>query len=84
MSALLLSCDNASSIESDAKRLAELQKRALNLVGKASKGDVSVLTESAKISAEASALTKELEEKYKNNPEDAKKFSEAYLKEMSN
>lgn len=76
----LTGCGNGS-IESDAKKVAELQCKALKLVQKASSGDFSVIEESAKLTSEASALASEMEGKY-NSDSDKQKFGEALLKEM--
>jgi ribosomal protein L17 len=59
---VLSSC--GSSIESDAKKAAELQCEAEKLMEKASSGDLSVMEESKELASEAEALSKELEEKY--------------------
>ncbi len=79
---ILTSC-GGGSIESDAKKVAELQCKALKLMQKATSGDMSVIEESTKLSSEADALYKELEDKYTSDY-DKKKFAAALLKEMGN
>jgi hypothetical protein len=80
--ALLTSC-GGNSIESDAKKVAELQCKAQQLALKAASGDMSILEESTKLSTEAAALVDEMENKY-SSESDKQKFGEAILKEMSN
>jgi hypothetical protein len=80
--ALLTSC-GGNSIESDAKKVAELQCKAQQLALKAASGDMSILEESTKLSTEAAALVGEMENKY-SSESDKQKFGEAILKEMSN
>ena len=79
---LLISC-GGSSIESDAKKVAELQCKAQKLMQKATSGDMSVIEERTKLTSEAAALSKEIEAKYTSDS-DKKKFAEALLKEMGN
>ncbi len=81
-SLFLTSC-GGSSIESDAKRVAELQCKAQKLMQKATSGDMSVIEESTKLTSEAATLSKEIEGKYTSDS-DKKKFAEALLKEMGN
>jgi hypothetical protein len=81
-SVMLTSCSN-SSIESDAKRVAELQCRAQKLMQNATSGDMSVIEESNKLTAEALALSKEIEGKYTSDS-DKEEFEKAMLKEMGN
>ena len=81
-STILTSC-GGGSIESDAKKVAELQCKAQQLVQKATSGDMSVMEESTKLTSEAAALSKEMEGKYTSDS-DKKKFAEALLKEMGN
>lgn len=72
-----------SSIERDAKKVAELQCEAEKLMQKALSGDQSVMEESKELASEAEALSQELEEKY-TLESDREKFTEAFLKEMGN
>jgi uncharacterized protein YcfL len=79
---LLVSC-GSGSIESDAKKVAELQCEAQKLMLKATSGDMSVMEESTKLGTKAATLSNELEGKYTSDS-DKKKFAEALLKEMGN
>lgn len=72
-----------NSIESDAKKIADLQCKAQTLMQKATTGDMSVMAESTKLATEATTLLKEMEEKYTSDS-DKKKLAEAVLKEMAN
>jgi hypothetical protein len=82
---ILTSC-GGNSIESDAKKCAELmckaQKLATEGLAKAATGDMSVVTESTKIAAEAKALGEEMQGKYKD-ADDYQKFNAAYLKALA-
>ncbi len=53
-----------SSIEQDAKRIADLQCRSIKLMQKASSGDMGLMQESAELSTQASALMRQVESKY--------------------
>ena len=77
----LLSCGK-SSIESDAKKVAELQCKAQKLMQEAASGDASILEESTKIGIEASELSKEMEGKYTSDS-DREEFGKALLNAMS-
>lgn len=79
---ILTSC-NGSSIESDAKKVAELQCKAQKLMDKVASGDMSVMEESTKLAIEAEELLEEMEGKYTSDS-DQLKFEEALLKEMGN
>jgi len=79
-SVILTSC-GGGSIESDAKKVADLQCKAQQLMKKATSGDMSVITESTKLMSDAAALSKEMEGKYTSDS-DKKKFAEALLKAM--
>lgn len=81
-STILTSC-GGGSIESDAKKVAELQCKAQKLMQKATSGDMSVMEESTKLTSEAATLSKQMEGKYTSDS-DKKKFAEALLKEMDN
>ena len=81
-SVILTSC-GGGSIQSDAKKVAELQCKAQKLMQKATSGDMSVMEESTKLASEAATLSKEMEGKYTSDS-DKKKFAEALLKEMGN
>jgi hypothetical protein len=81
-SAILSSC-GGGSIESDAKKVAELQCEAQKLIQEATLGDMSVIEESNKLASEAADLSKELEGKYTSDS-DKQKFAEALMKEMGN
>lgn len=82
LTTFLSSC-GGNSIESDAKKVAELQCKAQQLALKAASGDMSILEESTKLSTEAAALASEMENKYTSDS-DKQKFGEALLKEMGN
>ena len=75
-SLLLASC-GGNSVESDAKKAADIYCKAQSIARKAQSGDASALEESSKLSIEAANLTKELQNKY-SSPEDAQRFSAAY------
>jgi predicted small secreted protein len=81
---ILTSC-GGNSIESDAKKLAELMCKAQKLYtegsAKAETGDMSAFKESAKIAYEAEAFANEMQGKYKDAA-DYQKFTTAYLKAM--
>ena len=78
-SIILTSC--GGSIDSDAKKVADLQCKYQKLMQKASSGDMSVLSENTKFAAEVAELTKEMEGKYTSSA-DKEKFSIALLKAM--
>ncbi len=84
-SVILTSC-GGGSIQSDAKKVAELECKAQKLMQKATSYDtydMSVMEESTKLASEAANLSKEMEGKYTSDS-DKKKFAEALLKEMGN
>lgn len=81
-SSILPGCDG-SSIESDAKKVAELQCKAQKIMEKASAGDLSAIGESNQLVSESEALLKEMEEKYPNES-DREKLAVAVSKEMGN
>lgn len=70
-----------SSVESDAKKLAELQCKAQKLAQKAASGDMSVMNESTQLAAEAATVKAEIEGKYTTAEEKAE-LAKAYLKAM--
>lgn len=80
ISLLMASC-GGGSIESDAKKLADLQCKAQKLIEKSADGDMGVIEESTKLTQEAAELTRELEGKYSSDS-DKKKLAEALLKAM--
>jgi hypothetical protein len=80
--AIIISC-GGSSVESDAKKVAELQCKSEKILQKATSVDISIMEESAKLASEAASLSKKMERKYTSDS-DKKKFAEALLKEMSN
>jgi hypothetical protein len=80
---LLITSCGSSAVESDAKKVADLQCRAQKLAQQAMSGDMSVLEESTKLTAEATALANELKGKYESES-DRKKFAEAYAAELKN
>jgi len=85
VSLLLTSC-GGNSIESDAKKYAELmckaQKLATEGAAKAATGDMSAMTESTKLMTKAASLATEMQGKYKD-ASDYQKFSAAYLKALA-
>lgn len=80
-SVIITSC-GGSSIESDAKKVAELQCKAQELMQKAASGDMSLMEESTKLTSEAATLSNEMEGKYTSDA-DKQKFAEALLREIS-
>lgn len=78
---LLSSC--GSSVESDAKKLAELQCKSMKMSEKIQSGemDASNATESMSFALEASELAEELEGKYTTD-EEKKEFEKAVMKAM--
>ena len=84
VSVIMTSC-GGNSIESDAKKYAELMCKAQKLVAegsaKAAAGDMSAITESTKLVSEAGSLAQEMQGKY-NDAADYQKFTDAYLKAM--
>lgn len=83
--ATLTSC-GGDSIESDAKKVADLtckaQKMAAEAAEKAASGDMSAFTESTEIATEAASLAAEMQGKY-NDASDYQKFNAAYLKALA-
>ena len=79
---ILTSC-GGDSIQSDAKKVADLQCKAQKLAQKATTGDMSVIAESNKFASEANALSRKMKEKYSSESE-KQRFAEALLKEMGN
>lgn len=81
----LVSC-GGNSIESDAKKTADLackaQKLATEGAVKAASGDMSALTESTELATEAASLAIEMQDKYKD-ASDYLKFSAAYMKALA-
>jgi F0F1-type ATP synthase membrane subunit b/b' len=63
VSIIFTSC-GGNSIESDAKKVADLLCKAQKLTEKAASGDASVSEESTKLANEAQTLQKQLKEKY--------------------
>ena len=78
-SVILTSC--GSSIESDAKKVAELQCKAQKIMQEAASGDIALTEKSSKLLFEAAALSNEMIGKYTSDT-DKQKFAEAVLKEM--
>ena len=82
---ILASC-GGNSIESDAKKYAELmckvQKMATEGAAKAASGDMSGIAESTQLATEAAALAQEMQGKYKD-ASDYQQFTVAYLKAMN-
>ena len=82
-SLILSSCNDGGSIESDAKKLANLQCKAQKLGEKLTSGDMSVMEEITKLETEAESLAKELEKKY-SSADEQEKFIKAVYSEMNN
>ena len=76
-----LSC--GSSIESDARKVADLQCEARELAKKILSGDQSAAEEAQKLSAEALRLTSELQQKY-SSVEDRQKLTQALIDAAAN
>ena len=80
----LISCGD-SGIEQDAKNYAEAMCRANRIASEASvraaSGDMSAISESTRLAAEAATIAKEMKNKY-NDASDSKKFYDAYLNAM--
>lgn len=81
VSSIISSC-GGNSIESDAKKYAELVCKAQKLATKTATGDMSAMSESTKLMTEAASLSKEMQGKYKD-ASDYQKFSVAYLKALA-
>lgn len=80
--AILTSCGD-NSIESDAKKVADLVCKAQKMATEgAASGDMSALTESTELSTEAASLASEMQAKY-TDASDYQKFNEAYLKAVA-
>ena len=83
-SVILTSC-GGNSVESDAKKYAELdckaQKWAIEGAAKAAAGNMSAITESTKLASEAATIAQEMQGKYKDAA-DYQKFTAAYSKAM--
>ncbi len=77
---VLTSC-GGNSIESDAKKYADIQCKVQKLMEKAGSGDMSVIEESTKLALEAEVLSDEMEGKYTSEA-DQEKFGNALLKAM--
>lgn len=79
---ILFSNCGGSSIESDAKKVAEIFCDAQELAQKAATGDMSALEESNKLTLRAEALQRDLRGKY-SSPEENQKFLEVLNREMA-
>ena len=79
---VITSCSN-NSVESDAKKLAGITCKSQKLVTRAASGDMSVIQESTKLSAEVISLSNELKGKYTSDSE-KEAFAKAYLNELKN
>ncbi|NUN08232.1 MAG: hypothetical protein HUU54_03560 [Ignavibacteriaceae bacterium] len=80
---VLLFAGCRDSIESDAKKAAELHCEAMALMKKAAAGDISSLDEAKKLSEKSEKLMQELKGKY-TSLEDTKKFLSAYTEAIKN
>lgn len=79
ISIAITSC--GSSIESDAKKVAELKCKAEKSMSGVLTGDLSLISESKKLAEEAKTVSEEMEGKYKSH-EDAEKFAKALADAM--
>jgi hypothetical protein len=79
---ILISC-GSNSIDSDAKRVAELQCKSQQLMLKAASGDMDIVAENNNLMIELAELAEEMEGKYSSDS-DKEKFSKALMKEMLN
>lgn len=75
---ILISC-NKNYIEKDAKKIANLQCEAQQLMQKVESGNIYLIDESAKLANEVANLSKEMKKKYTTDYE-KQQFSAAYLK----
>lgn len=73
---VIISCN---SIESDARRVAEINCKIQKLIHKSQAGDISAISEGSKLANEEAALVKEMEVKYTTD-KDKQKYAEALLK----
>jgi len=80
-SATLTSC--GGGIESDAKKMADLQCKILQLQKELSSGDESVMEEGKGLGSEMIELTTEMKDKYTSDS-DQKDFDKAFRKELKN
>lgn len=78
----LTSC-GGNSMESDAKKMAEIQCEAMGLMEKAMAGDETAMAEGEALGKKAETLAKELEEKYSTDELKAE-FKAAMEKEFEN
>lgn len=77
---ILISCSSNSDINNDAKRAGELFCRATKL---AQSGSSVSISESTRLTQEATELYEKLSRKYTNS-DDAQKFLQSYNKAISN
>lgn len=78
----LTSC-GGNSMESDAKKMAELQCKAMELMEKVMEGDEAAMADSEKFGKEAQDFAKEIEAKYTSEA-DQEAFGKAFAKEFEN
>ena len=78
----LTSC-GGSSIDSDAKKMADLQCKAMTSMEKAMDGDEDAMAESQKYGKDAKELAQEIEGKYTEKA-DQEAFAKAFAKELEN
>jgi len=81
-SVMITSCGGSSSIEKDAKKVAEVLCEAQQLMSKAST-NAKYMDEAMKLTSKATALTEEMKGKYTSESE-KKEFAKALIKEMGN
>jgi hypothetical protein len=72
-----------NDLEDDAKKLAQLQCQATRIASNSTAGDMSVVSESVRLTAEASKLTRNMQKKY-NGTQDMIRFTEIYNRELVN
>ncbi|MBG0780793.1 MAG: hypothetical protein H0S84_00835 [Bacteroidales bacterium] len=81
-SVMITSCGGSSSVERDAKKVAEVLCEEQQLMSKASTSN-EYKADAMNLAAKAAALQEEMESKYTSESE-KKEFAKALLKEMGN
>ena len=81
ITSLILTSCGGGSIESDAKKIANLACKTIALGEKVASGDASAAEELEKVEAEGKSLSEELEKKY-STKEEKEKFEKAVMEEM--
>jgi len=81
ITSLILTSCGGGSIESDAKKIANLACKTIALGEKVASGDASAAEELEKVEAEGKSLSEELEKKY-STKEEKEKFEKAVMEEI--